>query len=99
VDEILKESPETKLYLQGSLPINESFGRYAKLKGKTSVFVQLNRQLEKLAASKGITFINLFPLFTQQGTSILRKELTGDGLHLNEKGYEIWVEQIAKYVK
>ena len=99
VDKILEESLETKLYLHGSLPINESFGRYAKLEGKTDVFVQLNRQLEKLAASKGIVFINLFPLFTQQGTSILRKELTGDGLHLNEKGYGIWVEQIVKYVK
>jgi len=99
VNQILMESPETKLYLQGSLPINESFGRYAKLKGKTDVFVQLNRQLEKLAASRGIVFINLFPHFTQQGNSVLRKELTGDGLHLNDKGYEIWIEQIAKYVK
>ena len=99
IDKILKESPGTKLYLQGSLPINESFGRYAKLKGKTSVFPQLNKQLEKLAASKGIVYINLFPHFTQAGTSILQKGLTNDGLHLNAKGYEIWVKQIAPYVK
>jgi len=98
VDQILKDSPGTKLYLQGSLPINESFGRYVNLKGKTEVFPQLNRQLEKLAASRGIVFINLFPLFTQPGTSILRKELTGDGLHLNQKGYEIWVKQISPYI-
>ena len=99
IDKIKKESPETKLYLQGSLPINESFGRYAKLKGKTAVFPQLNKQLEKLAASKGIVYINLFPHFIQPNTSTLRKELTGDGLHLNAKGYEIWVKQIAPYVK
>jgi len=99
IDQIQKESPGTKLYLQGSLPINESFGRYAKLKGKTGVFPELNLQLEKLAAAKGIAFINLFPLFTQPGTSILRKELSNDGLHLNEKGYEIWAKQITPYVK
>ena len=99
VDRIIRESPGTQLFLQGSLPINESYGRYARLKGKTEVFPQLNRRLEELAASKGISFVNLLPLFIQSKTSILRKDLTTDGLHLNEKGYEIWVKQIAPYVE
>ena len=98
VDRILEESPNTKLYLQGSLPINESFNRYKKLTGKTDVFPELNKQLEKLAESRGITFINLFPLFTQQGTNILREDLTNDGLHLNKEGYEIWKKAIMSYI-
>ncbi|MDR2621581.1 MAG: serine hydrolase [Dysgonamonadaceae bacterium] len=98
VDEIRKKSPGTKLYLQGSLPINESFNRYRKLTGKTHVFPGLSKRLSELAASRGIVFINLFPLFTQQGTNILRKDLTNDGLHLTEKGYEIWVKAIQPYV-
>jgi lysophospholipase L1-like esterase len=99
MDRILEESPDTKLYLQGSLPINESFGRYSKLNGKTKAFPQLNKRLQELAASKDIVFVNLFPLFIQPGTSILRKDLTTDGLHLNKKGYEIWVKQITSYVE
>ncbi|MDR3219892.1 MAG: serine hydrolase [Dysgonamonadaceae bacterium] len=98
IDKILRESPETQLYLQGSLPINESFGRYAKLTGKTAVFPQLSKRLGELAALKGIPFINLFPLFTKQGTSVLRKELTNDGLHLNGEGYAIWVKAISPYL-
>ena len=34
VERIRKESPDTKLYLQSLLPINESFGRYKRLAGK-----------------------------------------------------------------
>ena len=98
IDKIREESPETQLYLQGSLPINESFKRYAKLTGKTNVFPQLNRRLEQLAASRGVVFINLFPLFTEKQTNILRKDLTNDGLHLKANGYEIWAKAIEKYI-
>jgi lysophospholipase L1-like esterase len=98
VDKIRGESPGTQLYLQGSLPINESFKRYRKLTGKTDVFPELNECLADLAASRGVVFINLFPLFTWEGTNILRKDLTNDGLHLKENGYEIWRKAIADYV-
>jgi lysophospholipase L1-like esterase len=99
VDKILFESPQTQLYLQSTLPINESFGRYKKLTGKTEMFPQINRELKLLAEAKGIVFIPLFPLFTEEDSYILREELTNDGLHLNEKGYDIWVKQISPYVK
>jgi len=99
VDKIREESPETQLFLQGSLPINESFKRYQKLNGKTNMFPQLNNSLEQLAKSRNIVFINLFPLFTNNKTNELRKDLTNDGLHLNRQGYEIWVKAIEQYVK
>ena len=98
IDKIRAESPETQLYLQGSLPINESFNRYAKLTGKTNVFPELNQRLEQLAASRGIVFVNLFPLFTEKKTNLLRKDLTNDGLHLKADGYEIWAKAIEKYI-
>ncbi len=96
VDRIQKESPDTKLYLQSLLPINESFGRYKRLTGKTAMIPEINRQLEALAKEKRISFINLFPLFTEKGTDTLRADLTNDGLHLKEEGYKIWVKAIKK---
>jgi len=99
IDKIREESPETRLYLQGSLPINESFNRYQKMTGKTDELPQLSKQLEQLAASRNIVFINLFPLFIQPGTNIMRKDLTNDGLHLKKEGYEIWRKAIERYVK
>ena len=93
---IQKESPETKVYLQSLLPINESFNRYKRLTNKTYQIPEINARLETLAKEKKITFINLYPLFTEKGTNVLRKELTNDGLHLNDKGYQIWVDAIKK---
>ena len=59
----------------------------------------INSELEALAKSKGIDFVNLFPLFTESGGNTLRKELTTDGLHLNEEGYKIWAAELRKHIK
>ena len=98
VERIRKESPDTKLYLQSLLPINESFGRYKRLAGKTNMIPEINKQLEELAKEKGLTYINLVPLFTEKGSNVLRAELTTDGLHLKEEGYKIWVKAIRKKI-
>lgn len=99
ITRIQKESPDTKVYLQSLLPINESFGRYKRLTGKTEQFPEINAELEKLAAAKGIQFINLFPLFCEEGTHILRKDLTTEGLHINKEGYKIWCKELKRVVK
>lgn len=96
VDRIRKESPETKLYLQSLLPINESFGRWKKLEGKSAMIPEINVGLEALAREKGATFVNLFPLFTEKGTNVLSPEFTSEGLHLNEAGYKIWAKRLKK---
>ena len=93
---IQKESPETKVHLQSLLPINESFNRYKRLTNKTYQIPEINARLETLAKEKKITFINLYPLFTEKGTNVLKKELTYDGLHLNDEGYKVWVDAIKK---
>ena len=98
VERIQRESPDTKLYLQSLLPFNESFNRYKKLTGKTDMIPEINARLEALAKEHGITYINLFPHFTEKGTNVLRSELTGDGLHLNEEGYKIWVKELKKKI-
>lgn len=96
VERIHRESPDTKLYLQSLLPFNESFNRYKRLAGKTDMVPEINASLKALAKEYKITFINLFPLFTEKDTNVLRSELTNDGLHLNEEGYKIWVKSLKK---
>ena len=96
IDRILTESPETELVMQSLLPINESFKRYKNLDGKTAQIPEINTRLAALAKEKGLKFINLFPLFVEPGTNVLRKELTTDGLHLNDEGYKIWVKAIKQ---
>ncbi|MDR0973282.1 MAG: serine hydrolase [Prevotellaceae bacterium] len=98
VDKVRKESPKTRLYLESLMPINESFGRYERLTGKTSVVVDINHRLEALAKAKDIPFLNFYSLFAEPNTDILRQDLTEDGLHLNDTGYVIWTKALKKYM-
>lgn len=98
VGRIQQESPQTQIYLQSLLPINESFKRYKRLTGKGCLIAYINQELKALAKEKKIKFIDLYPLFTEKGKNLLRPEVTTDGLHLNEKGYSIWVEKLKKYL-
>lgn len=98
IDKIQAGAPKTKLYLQSLLPINESFGRYKRLDGKTNQIPEINTRLEKLAKEKGITYIDLFPLFTEPGTNVMRPSLTNDGLHLKNEGYELWAKELKRYL-
>ena len=99
ITSIQNQSPQTKIYLQSLLPINESFGRYKRLTGKTDQFPEINARLEELAKEMGIQYINLFPLFCEKGTNVLRADLTRDGLHVGEEGYKIWCKELRRVVK
>ena len=54
ITRIQEQSPQTKIYLQSLLPINESFGRYKRLVGKTEQFPEINAKLEELAKSEAV---------------------------------------------
>lgn len=95
---IRRESPQTQIVLQSLLPINESFNRYKLLAGKTDSVPAINSRLKALAKSEGIAFVDVFSLLKEQGSPSLRKELSTDGLHLNEDGYRIWAEELKKNI-
>ena len=51
-----------------------------------------------MAARKGITWINLYPLLADADGN-LRADLTNDGLHLLGPAYLIWRDAVLPYVK
>ena len=97
IAKIKKDSPKTELYMQSMLPINNDFKRYKNLFGEENTFFVGNVLYEQVARKHNVTWINLFPWFADNEAK-LRKELTGDGLHLRENGYKIWRDEVAKYV-
>lgn len=96
VKRIKAESPDTRIYLQSLLPINNTFGRYKRMIGKEDVVRDVNKYLAAKAPELGVTWINLYPLFVDKDRN-LRDELTADGLHLRPEGYAIWASIIKPY--
>lgn len=98
VDSILSKSPETKLYLQSVMPINNDFKRYKGLVGKEKVIKEFNIGIKEIAEQRGLTYIDLWP-FLADGNGKLQRAFTNDGLHLSGAGYKAWTKGIESQVK
>ena len=95
VERIRKESPiRNSTYKAYSLSMKVSAD--TKTDRKTDMVPKSTPVLEAFAKRKALP-ISIFSLFTE-GTNVLRSGLTGDGLHLNEDGYKIWVKAIKKKI-
>lgn len=94
--------PGSQIVIQSILPHSgESAtweGRDYLLQLPNSRIRRINRSLKALADAEGAFFLNLHPLFTDS-QGFLRGELSTDGLHLNENGYQVWSTAIQMYSK
>lgn len=97
VKKIREESPETRLYLQSVMPVNNSFKRYKNLFGKENTIKAFNGRIKEIALENGATYVDLWPFLADKEGN-LRRELTNDGLHLNGRGYRVWTEGIRNLV-
>ncbi|MBV5314717.1 MAG: hypothetical protein JZU47_15555 [Prolixibacteraceae bacterium] len=89
VDSITKYSPNSIIYVQTILPTtNQSL--VSKIK-------QTNDILKDKQSFKNYTLIDLHPYFADIN-DMLKSNYTADGLHLNEQGYNLWVNFERKYV-
>lgn len=57
---------------------------------------RLNRELETIAQEQGVYFLDLYPVFANEQDN-LRMDLSTDGLHLNQKGYQTWSIALQVY--
>lgn len=98
IEEIQKGSPDTEIYIQSILPVNEEFGMFQGHTRHKEIIKPLNCELKELAKKKGVEFIDLYTHFLIPGTSTLDSKYTNDGLHLMGEGYIKWVEIIKPYI-
>ena len=94
-----KSCPNTKIYLQSLLPIDNSFKRYKAMIGKEQVIVETNKLYKQVAEKLGITWIDLYSKMVDKKTGNMRKGLTNDGLHLLGEGYMIWRDTVRPFVE
>ena len=100
VRKIKQGSPKTKIYIQTLLPVNNSFTPGLSHFNKDEHILWINSQLKKLAIDENIHLIDLYPYFLDSEKK-LDRNLSFDGLHLNDKGYLKWAALLKneKYIK
>lgn len=94
VNQLLLETPNTKLYLESVLPVHNDFRRNGMKNEDIDI---LNKNIEQIAQKRGQVFINLNEKFknTEGG---LNPEYSLDGIHLNGKGYLLFKDIISPYI-
>jgi len=90
VDSVRAQSPQTKIFVQSVLPLNPSVKNFPQHYDKQARVVAVNQLLRQMARTTHATYIDLWPVFVDRQNH-LDASLTGDGLHLNQLGYERWV--------
>jgi lysophospholipase L1-like esterase len=94
--------PQSQIVFQSILPhagASASWeGRDRLLKLSNIRIRELNRKLAAIAATEGISFLDLYPIFVnEQGN--LRPSLSTDGLHLNYQGYVVWRSALEIFIQ
>jgi len=90
IDSVRTQSPQTKIFVQSILPLNPTVKNFPQHYDKQPRVVAVNRLLQQVARETHATYIDLWPIFIDKQNH-LDASLTGDGLHLNQQGYERWV--------
>lgn len=90
IQKIKQASPQTKLYIQSILPINEDMTKEPYTKGRNMLVPELNRRIKALALEQGLVYVDLHPLF-EDAEGKLKRELAIDGIHLKASAYITWV--------
>lgn len=98
VKEIRQKSPETELYIQSIMPINNDFKRYKSLYKREAIIPALNERLKQIAIENHACYIDLWQALADKDTGKLPKKFTNDGLHLTGAGYRAWAEAVKSYV-
>ena len=89
--EIIANNPAANLFVISILPTRGWPDR------SVSRISYINAELERIAHTLEITFINVFPLFCDISEE-LKTELTTDGLNLNQIGYNLLAKTIKGYL-
>lgn len=97
-NKIAEESPETQLYIQSILPVNDQFGKFPKHTNKGEAIIEINNRIRLFCENENLVFIDLYRSFKNRDDEKLNPEYTNDGLHLMGAGYMLSMKLISKYV-
>jgi len=91
IQRVQNESASTVIYLESILPVNPDIKNFPQHYDKNQHAVSTNTLLKNLANETKINFIDTHSFFSDEEGK-LKKEYTIEGLHINPKGYDAWIQ-------
>ncbi len=96
IDGVKKQHPNAIIYIQSILPVT------AKKQASNSAFANskintYNAAILELAAQKGVYYVNVAEALKDANGNLSTSFDGGDGMHLNKKGYIVWIEYLKRH--
>lgn len=98
IRQIHRDSPDTRIYLQSTLPVSDYYGKFQGHTARWADIAPLNALLRQVAEDEGVTFIDLYSQFVNPSTGMMDITLTNDGLHLLGPAYNKWRDIVLPYI-
>lgn len=97
VDKIKAQHPESIIYVQSILPIDEALFK-ANYQGEltNSKIDETNMQLQKMAEEKQVYYIDISPIFKNENGGLI-SEASTDGLHFKSDYYTKWIDYLKEH--
>ena len=95
---IKENRPAAKIYIESIYPVNPNIDEDSVEGRKNSDILKVNKELKNYSKKINITYIDVHTeLVGKDGN--LKEDYSKDGLHLNNKGYDVVTEELMKYLK
>ena len=90
IDKLKRAYPGAKIYIHSVLPIILEW-----ISG--SSIEEVNRSIKALAGGKGVEFVDIYSFFVENGEPV-KEYLLDDGVHLSDRGYEVWSRVVERII-
>lgn len=90
IDHLQKTYTQTTIVMTSLLPMELFF--------LGNAVSRVNKSFKKIARHKNIVFLDLYPLFLGKDSRAIEAYYGPDGVHLSEKGYEVWAKALEDTV-
>lgn len=98
ITEIHEKNPIAKIYVESIYPVNENINKKVVQNRDNARIAKLNKMIEDSIKDKDYAkYINVYDKLASD--NMLNEEYSDDGLHLNDKGYEVVTSILKEYIK
>jgi len=84
--------PTAKIFMNSILPVIMDFISNETIKN-------VNKSLKELAGEAGVESLDIYNLYVDEKGRVIRDYLLDDGVHLSNKGYEVWAKVVEEVIE